>query len=357
MINSRKISLALYIVLHYQLVLIGQLSLCSKYINFERGDNSFGIDRLSSNLDMGVAGNSNVWIFSELLTAGAYLTETSKANAQGPIVESDITWDVLIREGDTELYLKKNDNKYEKQAEYTKGLGYKIYLSKDFHCLEDLSYGNSNKLVSEFEWTPEKGERNIKYRIKENIVFSADAKGTLYLPDGIYEATRISQNINRDINKLRLVSNKWMNVFNDFLSNNSMLSKTMTNYVFIETGTGNWLATVFTNPNKTIAKVYYKSLVGANIVSENSGPNQFYLYPSVSFGDLRLEFIRCVAGTYTMEIFNIIGKRIWSKEYYVSGDLAIREDLSFLPKGTYRYTITDSAQNRLATKRLAIIKP
>jgi hypothetical protein len=223
--------------------------------------------------------------------------------------------------------------------------------------LEDLKFGSSSKQTSEFEWTSEKGEKNIMYRINENIEYNADATGTLYLPDGIYDATRITQNITREINKFRMSSNKWVNVFNDFISNNSVLSKNLTHYIFVDSGTGEWLATVFSNPNKTIAKVYFKSSASNTILSGSTPANQFFLYPTVSFGDIRVEFIKCVPGTYTMEIYNIIGKRIWSKEYYVSEDLAIREDLSFLSKGTYRYTITDSAHNRLVTKRLAIIKP
>ena len=61
-------------------------------------------------------------------------------------------------------------------------------------------------------------------------------------------------------------------------------------------------------------------------------------------------------GRYSLVIYNTIGSRIWSNSYDISGDTTLKEDLSFLPRGTYIYTILDEYQNAIVTKRLAIIK-
>jgi len=76
----------------------------------------------------------------------------------------------------------------------------------------------------------------------------------------------------------------------------------------------------------------------------------------VSYGSVRLEFLNFEEGRYMLIIRDIIGKEIWRNSYHIKGPTTIKEDLSFLSRGTYTYTISDIDRNVFVTKRLAIIK-
>lgn len=80
-------------------------------------------------------------------------------------------------------------------------------------------------------------------------------------------------------------------------------------------------------------------------------------YPNPTFGDIRFELVNYPTGKYRVEVYNIIGKKLWTKSYNVDNAKVIKENFSFLKKGTYLYSIFDSNENKLATKRIAIITP
>ncbi len=81
-------------------------------------------------------------------------------------------------------------------------------------------------------------------------------------------------------------------------------------------------------------------------------------YPNPSYGITSFKFDNCRAGTYNVQIHNILGYKIWSKEYQIKqNQKPIEEDLSMLTKGTYLYSVYDPLGKKIATKRLVIINP
>lgn len=88
--------------------------------------------------------------------------------------------------------------------------------------------------------------------------------------------------------------------------------------------------------------------------SKNSGPDVI-AYPNPTYGPINFELIGVPIQDTRMEVYNIIGKKLFSKSYSRANGLIINEDVSFLQKGTYMYSFFDSKGQKLKTKRFSII--
>lgn len=82
------------------------------------------------------------------------------------------------------------------------------------------------------------------------------------------------------------------------------------------------------------------------------------IYPNPSFGNVSFQFKHCVPGTYKIQIFNVLGEKIWNSSYNLKpNNKPFQTDLSQLSKGTYLYTVYGPQGNKITTKRLVIINP
>lgn len=87
----------------------------------------------------------------------------------------------------------------------------------------------------------------------------------------------------------------------------------------------------------------------------NGNSKLFVIFPNPSYGNLKIAFTNYQTGNYNLELLNIIGKKIWSKSIYVSGEMQMRFDFSNLRKGTYLINLKDKNGNLQNTKKLVII--
>ena len=83
---------------------------------------------------------------------------------------------------------------------------------------------------------------------------------------------------------------------------------------------------------------------------------QFVVYPTISYGDVGVQFFGFKEGAYKLELYSILGTKIWTQTFYVNGNASYSADLSFLPKGNYQYSLIDPNGYRVLSKRLGIIK-
>jgi hypothetical protein len=81
------------------------------------------------------------------------------------------------------------------------------------------------------------------------------------------------------------------------------------------------------------------------------------LYPNPTYGNIKIELINYPPDYYQLEIYNIIGKVVYRKSNFDYKINTIRDDVSFLKKGSYLYSILDRNGKKLITKRLVIITP
>ena len=86
--------------------------------------------------------------------------------------------------------------------------------------------------------------------------------------------------------------------------------------------------------------------------------NDIYVYPNPTFGDIKVKFNGAQESEFKFELFNIIGKPVWSTTFKInSPDQIIDLQMLDLEKGIYLYAVSNLEGKRLRTQRLIIIEP
>ncbi len=80
-------------------------------------------------------------------------------------------------------------------------------------------------------------------------------------------------------------------------------------------------------------------------------------FPNPAVNDVSITTSGFDAGTYRINVYNMLGRIVKQQAIDITGDSSFRLDVSDLSQGTYLYNISNSAGNALITKRLVIIKP
>jgi hypothetical protein len=82
-----------------------------------------------------------------------------------------------------------------------------------------------------------------------------------------------------------------------------------------------------------------------------------FAYPNPAVDEVSFECRNLPSGSYSLKIFNLLGKTVWKQDYQIAGSKSIKVDLDQMRKGTYLYSLTDKNGTIIGTKRLVIIKP
>lgn len=86
--------------------------------------------------------------------------------------------------------------------------------------------------------------------------------------------------------------------------------------------------------------------------------NEIYVYPNPTFGDIKIKFKRATGSTYKFQLFNIVGRPVWSTNLYLdSTEQLVDIVLDGVEKGIYFYSVSDHKGNAILTKRLTVIEP
>jgi hypothetical protein len=56
-------------------------------------------------------------------------------------------------------------------------------------------------------------------------------------------------------------------------------------------------------------------------------------------------------------IYNLVGSEVWHRDYFISGPLTERVNISQLKKGTYLYALQDAGGRTIITRRLIVVRP
>ncbi|MFT4567813.1 MAG: hypothetical protein ACI9FN_002780 [Saprospiraceae bacterium] len=303
----------------------------------------FKLDELPDNVEMSEDNMDNVWMFLGLQSATYEEYRFEKAgNGQYSYHFPQADFVMMNPDASEQYFIKDNEKWYiVGHASLKKGSIEPLFI--DYQIPIDGCYpefGQSRSFYgSPFEIV---NSEDAKLRLRMNVKDSRTISGKLYLPEGVYEAYRVEREVTYDYD---------LSVAEEYAS------KAYQSYFFLDRVSGELLMEVRLDTDRSIDWIKYKSSAGDVPVRSRVGKNQFALYPSTSFGDnLRLDFLNFGKGNYTLEVYNIMGKRMWSRQYDILGDTTLKENLSFLPKGTYIYALLDGDRNRIATRRLAIIK-
>ncbi len=312
-----------------QYCLQGQVGPCTMSNGEETGDLFFKLDELPDLYSIGAPGDNNSWFFTNL-QAPRSLTYQYAESSFGRYASHFPEAEKVVREpsGKETFLFSRSGNYYQLgYAELSKGsLEPKIvrYTVPVTACVPELS--NRHSLY----------ETQID-RSEDRIIYSdvKDASGVLYLPDEIYDAYRTTRQITE-------------------ASGESSVGHT--EYIFTDQLTGELLMIVKMKADNSIDNILYRIKNAPSLLPATVGVNQFLLYPNTGYGEVRLEFQNFNTGRYTFIIFDIVNRELWRTSYDIVRDITLKEDLSFLPRGTYTYMIVDENLNRIVTRRLAIIK-
>lgn len=190
---------------------------------------------------------------------------------------------------------------------------------------------------------------------------SIDAWGSLELPAATFDVLR-EKSISYTSTEIEAYFlGVWIKVSNELIdpSGELLQNDTTYSYQFYSNESKEIIATVNVDEKDNATSVTYKADdIKNDIPVVQHGETSIFIYPNPSYGDVRFEFVSFKQGTYRIDVRSIIGKKIWSKHIEIKGtNISHKENLSFLPKGTFLYSIVSDTGETIATKRLVIMKP
>lgn len=203
---------------------------------------------------------------------------------------------------------------------------------------------------------------SIRVRLSTERTAEADAWGTLTIPGGTYDVLREKRT---EVQEVRLDAKigffNWFDITDivlELLELEALEPLTSISYRFLSNEAIEPIAEVATvNEGATISSITYKAGTLSNLRPQELATPGVYAYPNPAIVNVRFEFANLPTDYYTISIFNILGVKEWSRQYYVDGKRTEKIDISALRKGTYFYSISDSRNKTLVTKRLIVVRP
>lgn len=108
--------------------------------------------------------------------------------------------------------------------------------------------------------------------------------------------------------------------------------------------------------NNSIPTVEYQNRdLAANVMHLNHDDNGIVAYPNPSFGPVVIDLFNYPYDDYNFEVYNIVGKRIYTKSFSSRDGRQLKVDLSQLKRGTYMYSVFDGTGRKIVTKRVSLI--
>jgi hypothetical protein len=198
---------------------------------------------------------------------------------------------------------------------------------------------------------------NISFERQELV----DAYGELTIPGGTFEVLRQKQTEIRETKvEAKILIFDWQDV-TGFIPGNEFLGKDTTiNYVFYSNDAKEPIASVNVDPQtEEVNSVSFKSIEGIVNSTKPLGnvTASVYAYPNPAIDRARFDFLNLPPEFYTLQIYNILGIKVWEEAYWVSGSRTEEVDLSQLQKGTYLYSLVDADGKTIITRRLMVVRP
>lgn len=220
----------------------------------------------------------------------------------------------------------------------------------------DLSISRDELPVRISKSLPDK-VKNIKIIGEIFRSYHCDASGRFILEDKNVSALRMKVVEKVDLRLYDIYSGTEI-PFNDNNALSLIYPGVGTNhhFLFFSNSTKMYFAKVRPNKNNDDYVIEFQSGIDDDSDFNISGSNKdFILYPNPTYGITKFLFSNFSEGLYTIDIYNVIGKKIWSKQQNIDQESVFKFDFSFLRKGTYLISVKDKSGNPVATKKMVII--
>ena len=204
-------------------------------------------------------------------------------------------------------------------------------------------------------------DATYKLEVTETITEVIDDIGLLFLPRERYDdVLKMERRITSDYVIYEGTGrNEWIE--RDLhLSNEQLpieIAQSTKEITFLSEESKEWLACIHLDQDDEVVSALFKSEKDQIRSHNGYDESNFFLYPNPTFGLVRLDFVNLPKDTYFLEVYNIIGKKLWSESYQIDGYTTIKADLGFLSKGTYLYSLSNRSGKKFLTRKMAIINP
>ena len=330
----------------------------------------YTVDYLDSSM-INTTGSHVYWDMSEVKSPIVKKIQLSKINLHTSVnveaLEANDGYDIRFYE---QSGYKLNEIGFElKMKNHSK---YRVLYDTPLYFSEKkLFYGARFSDSTSFSFEVER--EDLPYEIKGNLpkhidrvkVFGKIKRRYHYDADGIFEF----EDKNVSALRMRVLENVELRLY-DMISGDEVpvYNKEVLKKIYSQVGR-NIYYLFFSNIHKYyFAKVRYSmashsytieyqndSAIEDNVLILKDAKKLFLLYPNPTYDYSKIIFSHYNPGRYKLEIYNIIGKKIWDDDIELEDNTLLKYNFSFLRKGTYLVALRDKYGNIIATRKLIII--
>lgn len=190
-----------------------------------------------------------------------------------------------------------------------------------------------------------------------------DAYGTLTVDDATYDVLREKRTELRDVRiEAKLGFLPWADVTAQVVGAIPFIAElieeqdTIITYQFWNDDHIEPIATVQTTGDGTsVTDINFKTNPIPSSVNDGFiSANQVKMYPNPARNLATFEATGLQRGTYTLQLNNVLGRRLITRTFETSGNIQESIDVSALPSGMYLYSLFNARGRILATKRLLV---
>ena len=191
-----------------------------------------------------------------------------------------------------------------------------------------------------------------------------DAWGTMTIPTGTYDVLRVNRSTINDVTlEAKVVVLGWVTVdpsnplfgglgeLLDLLGENRT-----TSYQFYAEGSKELIADLTTDTDDNLVSLTYKADEVTSTKEISASTQDIKVYPNPTFGDITFDVQKLPADDYSVVLFNVIGKELWSSKIDRSTG-RLDTYIGHLQKGTYLYSILDGTGRKVTTRRVVVMTP
>lgn len=337
------------------------------------------VDYAPASIDPGKAGNAQRWNFMTLLSP--FIRRSTYLNSQSSELQSVFKESGLYRkiDEDTEAFYIQEDGDlllagYAGMDPF--GIGVRSIYKYDAPLVEqrqNLQYGDGSNTKTSLSTTFTLNDLPLRIRqllpvtpdsirliMTSQRIDEVDAWGTMLMPGGFFDVLREKRSEARNLRiETKIGSLPWQDITNTLPENDIFGSHVFLSYYFYSSEFNEPIVQVFMKAdNKGVDKVIYRAnIIEQGIQDVGAIRSGVYVFPNPAIVNARFEFTNLPSDRYRLSIKNVLSEEIWAQEYYIRGHDLQKVDVSFLAKGTYLYSLTNSKGKILSTKRLVIIRP
>jgi hypothetical protein len=116
------------------------------------------------------------------------------------------------------------------------------------------------------------------------------------------------------------------------------------------------VALSYDNTNKLISKINYQDIEPSPYMKNISFDTyDVIVSPNPTTGNIALRLFNHPFDNYTLEIYNLIGKKVFTKTFTKKDGRNLKADISTLKRGTYMFSLIDNKGKKMMTKRISLI--